>query len=555
MIMLRTALATTFLAAVAVTIGSGSANGAFPGVDGKIAFVNDRNGTPSIFTTDADGTNVERLVPNKPQGGFTSSSPDGKTMLFSVRVSMKPTPTYEFWAMKADGTHIRRFLSETSNRPYASAWSPDGRKVAFYRSSGLWVVKADRTGARQIADADFGGGAPSWSKRGLIAFDRAGSTWVVNPKTGKERLVGPGSQPSWSPDGRELVFVAVRKGGVNSDIFVMRASGSGRKPLTATSSINETQPAWSPGGRWIAYTGQKGVYAMRSNGKMARLVAAKGLQPSWEKGESGLVYTRRTSRWNGFVLRTDLRGKHTRWLLRPRLDASPTWSPDGTQLAFTRDGVVFLEDADGGVLRTIGLKGSDPAWSPDGEYLVVASGLDLVIANADGSEPTSLGLKLDPTKFTGVSAPDWSLNKGKRSSDLSSIAFVATSASGIQSIFVVELKANTLEAKSSSLEQLPLGCDTIGASSPSWSPSGSRIAFACDQSIALADSDGSNLSSLGSAENATLAWAPDGSQIVFSEQSGDQPAQLVVINSDGTVPSQLDVGAGASDQPDWQPLP
>jgi Tol biopolymer transport system component len=283
---------------------------------------------------------------------------------------------------------------------------------------------------------------------------------------------------------------------------------------------------------------------------MVRLVAAKGLQPSWAKGKSALVYTRRTSRWNGFVLRTDLSGKHTRWLLRPRLDASPMWSPDGTQLAFTRDGVVYLEDADGGVPRSTGLRGSNPAWSPDGEHLVVASGLDLLIANADGSEPISLGLELDSAKFTRVSEPAWSLDKA----NVNSIAFVATNASGIRSIFVFELIAKTLKVKLSSLTQLPLGCDTIGASSPSWSPNGSRIAFACDQAIASADGDGRNLSPLGSAESATLAWAPDGSQIVFSEQSGDQPAQLFVMNSDGTVPSQLDVAAGSSDQPDWQPL-
>ena len=473
-------------------------------------------------------------------------------MLFSVRVSTKPASSYELWTMRANGTHVRRFLSQTSNRPYASAWSPDGHKIAFYRHKGLWVVNADRTGARQIADADFSGGAPSWSKRGLIAFDRGASIWVVNPKNGKQRLVGPGSQPTWSPDGRRLAYVAVPKRGNNTDIFVMRASGSGRKRLTATASLNETQPAWSPGGRWIAYTEKKGVYAMRSDGKKVRLVATRGLQPSWERGKSGLVYTRRTYRWSGFVLRTDVNGKHKRWLLRPRLDASPTWSPDGTRLAFTRDGVVFLEYVDGGAPRSTGLRGSDPAWSPDGEHLVVASGLDLMIANADGSEPTSLGLTLDPATFTHVSEPDWSPKKASSNS----IAFVATNVSGIRNIFVVKLNEKTLTVKSSSLEQLSSGCDTIGASSPSWSPNGSRIAFACDQSIASTDGNGSNLIPLvDEAENATLAWAPDGSQIVFSEQSGDQPARLLVMNSDGTVPSELDTGARSSDQPDWQPLP
>jgi Tol biopolymer transport system component len=549
--MFRTALATTLLTVLALTICQGSARGAFPGADGKIAFVNDRNGTPSIFTTDAAGSNVEKLVLNNPQGGFAVTSPDGKRILFSVRIATKLTFSYELWVMSADGTHIGRFFPQASDRPYASTWSPDGKRIAFYRDDNLWLAKADRSGAREITDADFSGAAPSWSKKGLIAFDRAGSIWVVNPKSGKERRVGPGSQPSWSSDGRRLLYVAVPRSAKLSDIFAMRANGSGRRQLTKTRSVNETQPAWAPGGRWIAFTGKKGVYAMRSDGKKRRLVAAKGLQPSWAKGASGIVFTRRTPRWNGFVLRTNLNGKHTRWLLRPRLDASPTWSPDGSRLAFTRDGIVYLVGADGGIARSTGLKGADPAWSPNGDNLVVASGLDLVIANSDGTEPAPLDLGFDASKFTHLSQPDWSTNK----KDVSSIAFVATSSEGLSSIFVLNLQAKTLTAKAGTLQQLPLGCGTIGASSPSWAPDGGLIAYACDQFIAFSASDGSNPTPLGAAENATLAWSPDGSQIVYSSQSGDQGAQLNIMNSDGTAPTQLDTGPGSSDQPDWQPLP
>ncbi len=552
MIRIRSAFATTLFAALAATICSGSASGAFPGANGKVAFVNDRNGTPSIFTVNADGSNLEKLVMNRPQGAFAVASPNGKRFLFSVRIATKLTLSYELWTMKADGTHVGRFLDQTSDRPFASTWSPNGKKFAFYRDGSLWVANTNRRGVRKLADADFSGAAPSWSKRGLIAFDRGGSIWVLSPKSGKERRIGSGSQPSWSPDGRRLLYVSVPRSGVANDIFVIRANRSGRKRLTATRKVNETQPAWSPGGRWIAFTGKKGVYAMRSNGKKVRLVAARGLQPSWAKGASGIVFTRRTSRWNGLVLRTNLKGKHTRWLLRPRLDASPAWSPDGSELAFTRDGVVYLVGEDGGFPRSTGLKGNDPAWSPDGEHLVVASGLDLVIANADGTEPTALGLEFNPDEFTSLSEPDWSVSK---KNNTSSIAFVATDTSGLRSIFSLDLQPRTLMPKQNSLAQLLLGCTTIGASSPSWSPSGTLIAFACDQSIAFADSDGVNPNPLGPAENATLAWAPDGSQIVFSRQFGDHWAQLYVMNSDGTVPVQLDTGPGSSDQPDWQPLP
>jgi TolB protein len=549
--MFRTALATIVLAATVAAACSGSASGAFPGNNGLIAFVNDRNGTPSIYAMDSDGTNIQRLVPNMPQGSYAAASPDGKKIVFSVRIESGSTYSFELWTMDADGSHARRFLARVSDRPYAATWSPDGKKIAYYLDDSLWVVNANSHGAREITGADFSNAAPSWSRKNLIAFDRAGSIWVVNPKSGQERRVGPGSQPSWSPDGTKLAYVAVPQSGVLNDIYVMRADGRGSKRLTRTPNSNEDQPAWSSGGRWIVFTGKQGVYVMRSRGGRSRVVAAKGIQPSWTRGD--VLYTRRTPRWSGFVLRTDLSGKHAKWLLRPRVDAGPTWSPDGSQLAFTRDDVLSLVDAYGGTPRSIGLKGADPAWSPDGQRLIVASGLDLVIVNADGSEPTPLGLKLDPEKYTQVSEPDWTA-KGTNAG-VDTIAFVATSTSGIKSIFVVELLTKTLELESKTPTELNLGCETVGASSPNWSPNGTQLAFACDQSIALSNSDGSNLSPLGSADNATLAWSPDGQRIVFSRQFGDHWAQLQIMNSDGTVPTELGTGPGSSDQPDWQPLP
>ena len=102
---------------------------------------------------------------------------------------------------------------------------------------------------------------------------------------------------------------------------------------------------------------------------------------------------------------------------------------------------------------------------------------------------------------------------------------------------------------------LPLDCGSKGASSPTWSPSGVFLGFDCDQSIAVAYANGSNLVPIGEGLESMLAWSPDGSQIAFSEQAAGQPAELYVMNSDGTERDQIDTGPGASDQPDWQPIP
>ncbi len=75
------------------------------------------------------------------------------------------------------------------------------------------------------------------------------------------------SLPSWSPDGRKIVFVSERDG--NFEVYVMNADGSGQRNLTRHPG-HDSAPAWSPDGRKIAFTtkrdGNFEVYVMNADG-------------------------------------------------------------------------------------------------------------------------------------------------------------------------------------------------------------------------------------------------------------------------------------------------
>jgi Tol biopolymer transport system component len=283
-----------------------------PGANGEIAFVQvNINGlfrSDRIMVVEPYGSGMHALTAGTLSFEDVAWSPDGSQLAAAGQVFQDGgDPRSGIYVMNPEGTNLRRLTvcSSPCVRDYAPAWSPDGSKIAFQRDGKIYVMDANGADVHVL---------------------------FACPPT-----ICPVGAPVWSPDGRELAFFPCCQLGIAppepTGPYVVNADGSHVRRLLPDAACPKGcygvgEVAWSPDGLLIAFSrsdrGFNNIYVMNADGTNIRRLTECSALPC-------------------------------------ELDWSPTWSPDGKDIAFIHDegqpgsayGLVEVMKADGSDVRVI----------------------------------------------------------------------------------------------------------------------------------------------------------------------------------------------------------
>lgn len=399
--------------------------------DGRtLAFVSTRGGgTADIWLMDVASKTYRNLTKHH-SGNFRPAwSPDGTWIAFTSDRDALPATNPGRWEhlqstgiyiVKPDGNGLRR-LTRKDGVAGSPSWSADGKRILYYETDevGAYMAK-NATSRTEIVSIDLSSGerttytasretklSPAWLSDGRISYivraaDDTAGLRIWYPSLRIVTLIpGVVRDPSWSPDGTHVVYQRVtrlggtqylipaasrdpdfelrwsepfaafsadgarllysqyqpaRSAGVgldtssaqNTSIEIMNADGTAKRTLFHRAGFSAFSGVWSPSGNEIALS-------------VGRYFRAAGLPP----GQIALI-------------KPD--GSDFRLIVDDEVNNGfPTWSPDGTRLAFKRGKqLVIMSLADRKVVPlTAGVHYDNfPQWSPKGDVIMFTSDRD-----------------------------------------------------------------------------------------------------------------------------------------------------------------------------------
>jgi len=227
---------------------------------------NENPGTPTFSRATYERTGI-KIGP--------SLSPDGRELLYSAQAT---DLRYHIYLRRLDGSGITDLSTGAAWSDTSPSFSPDGARIAFAStresSQGIFVMTKSGQDARRIVNGAFD---PSWTPDGreLVYSTQSGrdgdareepsELWAVNLDTGRKRRIAGADavDPRVSPDGRFVAFwaVPVDSSGAtftepDRDVWIQPMAGGPRVQVTNGEST-DWNPAWSADGRFLFFSSDR----------------------------------------------------------------------------------------------------------------------------------------------------------------------------------------------------------------------------------------------------------------------------------------------------------
>jgi Tol biopolymer transport system component len=272
--------------------------------DLRIAFINGFTAPQDVFTV--------AVAKGRGHGGNNGAPPEQVTDVGQV-LQMRWSPAGNLFAIAPDFGTVVVMEPDGSNAEVVATgdaslgeFSPDGRQLALVRDSGdtsdIWSVDLASGDLTPIVEFEVTGFTSHvvWSPDGnQLAFDRTDcpapgpsgcgepEVVVIGADGAGRRTVAEGTDPSWSPHGRQLAF-----SGLLDEVRVVSAAGGPARTIATRTLGAPTVVAWQPKGKAIAYfTGEQNpledtfsIATVRSDGKKSdsmRLEGFSAIDLSW----------------------------------------------------------------------------------------------------------------------------------------------------------------------------------------------------------------------------------------------------------------------------------
>lgn len=249
----------------------------------RIVFACRKAGSKELYIADYDGANLRQLTDTGSLNLFPKWAPDGKEIIFTTFRYGNP----DLYSIGPDEGKFRA-VSCKQGLNTTGSYSTDGTKIAVTLSEGrypnIFLLTRDGKMIRQVTFGKAIATSPCFSPNGreiVYVSDKPGypQLYIMSLDGGNMRRLparGYCDSPAWSPRGDRIAFT-MREKYSNYDIYVYDLGTMYITRLTRDQGKNEN-PSWSPDGRFLVFSsnrsGKSELYIMGADGSGARKLGA-----------------------------------------------------------------------------------------------------------------------------------------------------------------------------------------------------------------------------------------------------------------------------------------